>query len=147
MDLFFTESGDIKLTSTGDIAKTDSIDPTKTPRVRSSTYASAQRDVCQQAFIRIMTEIGDYVLYPDLGTSLEENLVGLPNTPETAELGKSLIRASLKKGRTSTFIPFIKAIPVGPQAIRFDIYFTIGSKTELGLSIQQSLNTTFALEG
>ncbi len=147
-DLYFTESGDISLTSAGDIATTVSYN--YGPSIKGDKpYISAARHYCQQAFIRLMTEAGDYTLYPSLGASLEDKLTGLPNTPETAEYGKTIIRAALTSSDSplqNIPEPIIKAVPVGPQAIRFDSYLTIGSRTELALSIQQKLNTTFALE-
>jgi len=146
-DLYMSESGDIAITSTGDIATTSSFGDTNRTVGGFNSYTSTARDYSQQAFIRIMTEIGDFTLYPALGASLEEKLTGLPNTEETAEYGKSLIRNALTRGDSPlAAVPInIRAIPVGPQAIRFDIYLTIGSKTELTLSIQQNLDTTFAL--
>jgi hypothetical protein len=147
-DLYFTESGDIALNSVGDIATTASYDYGPSTKGDKAYIASA-RHYSQQAFIRLMTESGDYTMYPNLGASLEDRLAGLPNTPETAEFGKSIILASLRSADSpllSISNPTIKAVPIGPQAIRFDIYLTIGSRTELALSIQQKLNTVFALE-
>lgn len=147
-DLYFKETGDIALTSNGDIATTISFGDTTRQVGGFNSYTSTARDYGQQAFIRLMTEVGDYALYPDLGASLESNLVGLPNTEDTAEFGKKIIRNALTRGDSPlAAVPInIRAVPVGPQAIRFDVYLTIGTKTELALSIQQNLDTTFAIE-
>lgn len=147
-DLYFTEDGDIAVASNGDMATTVSFGDSTRAVGGFNSYTATARDYAQQAFIRLMTEIGDFALYPTLGASLAEKLTGLPNTEETGEYGKSLIRNALTRGDSPlAAVPInIRAIPVSPQAIRFDIYLTIGTKTELTLSIQQTLDTTFALD-
>lgn len=145
-DLYFTEAGDLALSTNGDLATTADFGNIRN-NVGYNSYTSTARDYAQQAFIRIMTEIGDYQIYPTLGASLEEQLVGLPNTPETAELGKQIIRNALVRDNSPlAAVPInIDCVPIGPTAMRFDIYLTIGSKTELALSVKQNLDTTFAL--
>lgn len=124
-DLYFTEDGNIALSPSGDIAVTD------TP----------WRDDLQQAYIRCMTDIGDYLLYPRLGASLSE-LRGMAQSPETAEFGKQLISSSLDREERFAHKPYrIDAFPTGPQSIRFDLYITAGNGREVQMSIEQSLES------
>lgn len=128
-DLYFSETGDLSLSAAGDLALVD------TP----------WRDHSQQAYIRLMTAIGDYILYPGLGADLER-LIGMPQSEETGEYGKNLILKALTRDAVLAGYPIdIKAIPVSYQSIRFDIYITMGNRTELILSIQQDIGTEDAI--
>ena len=123
MDLYFSTKGDLALASNGDIAMTENV----------------WRDSAQQAYLRIMTEPGDFILYPNLGTDMSE-LSGMPQSKETAEHGANLIRAALDRegsfvGKTIN----IAAVPMGPQAIRFDIYIATETSDVLLMSIEQDL--------
>jgi len=122
-DFYFSQSGDIKLSPNGDLALT----------------GTNWRDDAQQAYIRLMTEPGDWTLYPSLGTELSK-LYGEPQTRETAEFGKALIRAALnREGRFNGKQITINAVPTGPQTIRFDLYVGSPSQNTLLLSIEQEL--------
>ncbi len=124
-DAYLSLEGDLMLDSSGDIALVD------TP----------WRAMSQQAYIRLKTTIGDYLLYPGLGADLER-LIGMPNTPETGEYGKNLIMSALKRESVlSSYGIDIKAIPVSYQSISFQIYITAGSRTELILTIEQNLGS------
>lgn len=123
MDLFFTEDGDIARSPSGDIAISD------TP----------WRDDVQQAYIRAMTDEGDYLLYPNLGASLSL-LKGMPQSPETGQYGAALIGSALTRENRFTGATFdVKAVPVGPQAIRFDVNIISGSREQIRLSVEQDL--------
>lgn len=81
----------------------------------------------------------DFTLYPSLGADLEQ-LVGMPQTEATGEYGKRLIITALnREGRFNGLPIDVKAIPVSLQGIRFDVYITAGSRTEMLLSIEQNL--------
>lgn len=122
-DFYFTEDGDIVISHSGDVALVE----------------SPWRDYSQQAYIRIMTVTSDYTMYPTLGADLDQ-LIGMPQTQATGDLGAALIRSALTREGKFAGIPVdIKAVPVSLQAIRFDIYITAGRRTELVLSIEQSL--------
>lgn len=125
-DFYFSESGDIKVSPQGDIAVTDTV----------------WRDDAQQTYIRVMTEPGDFTLYPTLGANLER-LYGLPQKESTAEIGKTIIREALnREGRFQGRIIRIKAIPTSPYTIRFDIYVQLGSSEQLALQIEQNLGVS-----
>jgi hypothetical protein len=128
-DIYFTEAGDLALSSNGDIAMVD----------------SPWRSHSQQAYIRMKTAIGDYLLYPGLGADLEK-LIGQPQSEATGELGKMLIYRALTRDSVLASLPIdVKAIPVSYQSIRFDIYITTGRRTELVLSILQDLGVQDAI--
>lgn len=105
MDLYFTEEGDLQIANSGDLAVTESM----------------WRDDLQQAYIRIMTDIGEYELYPQMGSDLSD-LIGRPQSPKTGAYGKSLIQSALdREGRFNGRTYKINAVPTGPQSIRFDV--------------------------
>ena len=123
MDMIFNESGDIQRSSTGDIAVTD----------------TQWRDTVQQAYIRLMTDSGDYTLYPALGASLSQ-LYGMPQTAATGAFGKSLILNALTGDNTFTASQVsVVAVPTDRQSIRFDVTLSSGSLQQLTLSLQQNL--------
>lgn len=123
MDLYLTEAGDLAVTSNGDLALTETV----------------WRDLSQQAYLRIMTQTDDFILYPSLGADLEA-LIGMPQSAETAEVGKQLIISALNREGRFIGLPIeVKAVPISFQSIRFDIYITYGSRTQMILSIEQDL--------
>jgi hypothetical protein len=122
-DLYLTESGDLRVGPNGDLALTD----------------DNFRHLGQQAHIRMMTNIGDHLLYPRLGADLQQ-LYGRPQSQATGEFGKRLIQNALEReGVFSGLNLTIKAVPTGPQAIRFDVFVRSNSGTRLLLSITQNL--------
>ena len=126
MDFYFNEAGDIQRSSNGDIALTD----------------TSWRDSVQQAYIRVMTDAGDYLLYPTLGASLSQ-LYGMPQSPATGQIGINLITNSLVSDNTfSASQVSVNAVPTGYQTIRFDITLTSGSFQSLQLSLEQNLGLT-----
>jgi hypothetical protein len=122
-DLHFTLSGDILIGGNKDIVLTNS---------------SMQSDV-QQAYIRLMTEPGDFYVYPLLGIDLSL-LYGMPQSLETGEFGKKLIRTGLQregifKGRNIK----IDAVPTGRDTIRFDVHIISDIDQPVVLSVSQTL--------
>lgn len=122
-DLFLTVSGDIAINGSRDIALTSS---------------SFQNDV-QQVYIRLMTEPGDFYVYPTLGVNLNV-LYGMPQTPETGEVGKRMIRAALdREGAFRGKNISINAVPTSRDTIRFDVHVVNNSNQPVTLSVNQNL--------
>ena len=122
-DLYFTLNGDLVINGNNDIAVTAN---------------SLQADI-QQVYLRLMTEPGDFYIYPQLGTDLSL-LYGMPQTPETGEYGKRIIREALQreglfKGRNMK----IDAIPTSRDTIRFDVHIVSDIDRPLTLSVSQKL--------
>jgi hypothetical protein len=122
-DLYFTLNGDILIGGNKDIVLTNS---------------SMQSDV-QQAYIRLMTEPGDFYIYPLLGIDLSL-LYGMPQSPETGEFGKKLIQTGLQregifKGRNIK----IDAVPTSRDTIRFDVHIISDIDQPVVLSVSQTL--------
>lgn len=122
-DLYLTLTGDLVVNGNSDLA------------ITSSTLQSDM----QQIYLRLMTEPGDFYIYPLLGIDLSL-LYGMPQTPETGEFGKRLIRSGLQreglfKGRNIK----IDAIPTGPDTIRFDVHLISDIDQPIILSVSQSL--------
>ena len=122
-DLYFTEDGDLRIAASGDVALT----------------ASEGRALAQQIYLRVMTEYGDFLLYPNLGAQLDR-LFGMPQTPETGRFGERIVLEALQRdGRLQGRSLSVKAIPTGPQTLKFDIYSVVESRNSLILSIEQDL--------
>jgi hypothetical protein len=87
----------------------------------------------------LQTTPGDFTLYPRLGADLSV-LYGMPQSKDTGDLGVKIIEEALT--RTNTFNASslsVKAVPTGPQTIRFDVYVVSGTKKNMMISIQQDL--------
>lgn len=123
MDVHLTEGGDIAISPSGDLAITE----------------SPWRDLLQQAYIRVLTDVEDYLLYPELGASLSE-LIGMPQSPQTGAYGVALIESALNREGVFTGRSFsVTPIPTGPQSIRFDIKVSTGTRNFVTLSVEQQL--------
>jgi hypothetical protein len=123
MDLHIDLNGDLVVNGSGDLAV---------------AVDQSAIDI-QQVYIRLMTEPGDFFMYPQLGTDLSL-LYGMPQTPQTGDFGKRLIRAALEregvfKNRQIT----IEAVPTSADAIRFDVYLMGSNSEPTVLSITQDL--------
>lgn len=122
-DFYLTEQGDIAVGAGGDIAITE----------------TQWRDDVQQAYVRVMTDPGDFTLYPQLGAGLSQ-LFGRPQSPDTGALGQRLIEGALEREGRFIGKPFeVKAVPISHQSIRFDISITSGSREQIKLSVEQGL--------
>lgn len=118
-----TEAGDIAVTAGGDIAMTK----------------DEWRDFAQQAYVRLMTTPPDFQTYPTLGVNLE-SMIGMPQSSETGSYGIKLIQEAFSRDAKFNGVPVsINAVPVSLQSIRFDVYLTVGSRSEMLLSIEQNL--------
>lgn len=122
-DLFLTMSGDLLINGNKDIA---------------SVNSGSQNDV-QQIYLRLMTETGDFYVYPNLGMDLSI-LYGMPQSQETGNLGQRLIREALE--RENIFVGRnieITSVPTGPDSIRFDVHITSDTNEPIVLSVTQNL--------
>ena len=122
-DLYLTMSGDLLINGNKDIAVTNS---------------TLMNDV-QQVYVRLMTEPGDFFVYPSLGSDLSI-LYGMPQSKETGDLGQRLIRAALERenifqGRNIE----ITAVPTVPDSIRFDVHIVSNTNEPIVLSVTQNL--------
>ena len=122
-DFYIDLAGDLKITGNGDIALTQS---------------PGEKDI-QQVYIMLMTEPGDFYIYPNLGTDLSM-LYGMPQTPETGDFGKRLIRAALERENIFGNRQIsIEAVPTSADSIRFDVFIVSDFNQKTVLSITQSL--------
>jgi hypothetical protein len=122
-DLYFTETGDILIDGNRDIAITQN---------------NLRNDV-QQVYLRLMTEPGDFYIYPQLGLDISR-LYGMPQSPETGEIGKRMIKAALDRENIFAGKDIrIQAIPTGPSIIRFDVHIVSSTDQPVVISIDQRL--------
>ena len=122
-DMYLSESGDLRVSAGGDIAITE----------------TRWREDAQNAYIRLMTSIGDFDLYPALGADLDA-LYGMPQSKETGDYGIEIIRSALDRegvfaGKTIN----VTAVPTGPITIRFDVSIRSGNRAENLISIEKDL--------
>jgi hypothetical protein len=101
--------------------------------------ASSLQDDVQQVYIRLMTEPGDFAIYPSMGTDLSR-LYGMPQSKETGEYGSRLIMTALEKedvfiGRNIQ----INAVPVSKNSIRFDVHIITDTNQPVTVSVNQDL--------
>ena len=126
-DLYMSESGDLRVAPGGDLGVTE----------------TTWREDAQNAYIRIMTSPGDFLLYPTIGADLTQ-LYGKPQSENTANLGVRIITDALE--REGAFIGKaidVVGVPTGPQTIRFDVKVKSGSRTDLLLSIEKDLGIEY----
>lgn len=122
-DFYIDLNGDLVINGSGDIA---------------TVQDRATKDI-QHVYMRLMTEPGDFFIYPQLGVQLSA-LYGMPQTLQTGDFGKRLIRAALEregvfKNRQIT----IEAVPVSADSIRFDVYLAGTDYQPVVLSVTQDL--------
>ena len=89
--------------------------------IRDASLIEGDQQSLQLIKSRLMTENPDWNLYPEIGADLTD-LIGMRNTPETAEVGINLIRRSLTRDRAFNEEDLeIDAAPVGPRTLLFSI--------------------------
>jgi len=122
-DFYLDLSGDLKISPNKDIAMVQS---------------RSQNDI-QQIYLRLMTEPGDFYIYPKLGTELNV-LYGMPQSQTTGEMGKRLIRQALL--RENVFADrkiSITAVPTSNNSIRFDVHIEDNSVDPITISVTQEI--------
>jgi hypothetical protein len=123
VDLYLTDTGDLALSNNGDLA----ITPSNEERVR------------QQVQMRLATDMGDFVPYPNLGASLQR-IVGKPNTERTGKFGVDLINRTLSYDAFLGRAAFkVEATPTSADVIQFDVVIPLGARGSVMVSLSQML--------
>lgn len=100
VDIEVDDDGDLVLDSNGDLK-----------------LASAQRTALQDIIMRVRTGLNDLSIHPLFGADIV-NLVGEPNTPETAEKIKARVYKSLvRDGRFGSSTVRVDVVPVGRSEV------------------------------
>jgi hypothetical protein len=121
IDLEMTEDGDLVLAEHGDF---------------SLVYGDEQ--VAQEVLFRLKTTLGDWVLSPNIGTSLER-FIGEPNTPVTHALIESAVFKSITQDNL-LFSPEFSAIPIGENEVFILVEFGSLEDDERRIQIQSGLD-------
>lgn len=117
IDFYFSSAGDLALDSSGDIA---------------STEGDMLLSFKQEVFNRIRSEFQDWALHPWIGAGLNE-IIGEPNSRETAEVGKEKIINSLTIGAFVVADDVnIKYMPVTHDSIMYVIKIDVEPTEENG---------------
>lgn len=104
------------------------------------TYDDPLRSLYQEIRTRVMSTLGDWAMYPDLGANVEE-FVGEPNNKVTAEALKTrIIAAIMRNGLVHGADLKVKYSPIDIDKIMFRISIAVaptainGGSDYLGLS-------------
>ena len=93
----------------------------------------------QNIYARVKTQAPDWFLHPNLGGNLED-LIGEPNTRDTAQKGIKLIHDALTYGDFLTDGEFnVKAVPINKEEVVFFIVVD-GVTGQVTVPIQFSYN-------
>ena len=110
IDLFFSNAGDLAVGPDGDLAGTES---------------DALLSFRQECLNRMKSEFQDWALHPWLGSGLSE-IIGEPNTKETAERGSELIENALTMGAfVNSNDVNIKYVPVSNDALIYIVEIAV----------------------
>lgn len=138
-DLRISETGDLILgppltdTTNGEVLLNNHDKP-----FRLLSLANERIQMEQMIRARIMTEKGDWIAYPGLGNSLSD-LIGEPNTQETALKGKQYIIDCLTYDSFLSADKFtVQTIPVNDKEILYVLNIT--SKLSQPYTIYVTLN-------
>lgn len=94
----------------------------------------------QIAYTRIRTQAPDWLIHPNMGGNLED-LIGEPNTRNTAQRGVKMIRDALTYGEFLSVGEFtVKAVPVNKEEILFIVRIDNWLGEEVVLPIQFNYN-------
>jgi len=117
IDLFFNSAGDFALDNTGDIASTE-----------SDLLLSFKQEI----YNRVKSDLQDWSMYSWIGAGLSE-IIGEPNTRETAEIGKEKIKTALTIGAfLSAEDVNIKYVPVAKDALMYILEINVDATPENG---------------
>jgi len=125
-DLKWTWNGDLIIDQYGDLA---------------DTADNSLRSFIQEIRTRVRSDLGDWRMQPHVGASLSE-LIGEPNSEETAEAGKVRIISALTKDNfiAATAIR-IRYTPVDQNAILYNIQIRLPDLTN-----DEVVNLTLVLD-
>lgn len=119
IDLFFSSSGDLALDESKDIASTEG-DPLLSFR--------------QECFNRIKSETNDWQIHEWIGGDLQE-LIGEPNSRETAERGKEKIENALTIGAFVNIEDVnIKYVPISRDVLMYVVKIAVEPTESNGLT-------------
>ena len=117
IDLFFNSAGDLALDNTGDIA---------------STEHDLLLSFKQEIYNRVKSDLQDWSMYSWIGAELSE-IIGEPNTRETAEIGKEKIKSALTIGAfLSAEDVNIKYIPISNDTLMYVLDINVEATPENG---------------
>jgi len=119
IDLAWTLQGDLNIGPDGDIA---------------DTASDVLRSIRQEIRTRVRSSLQDWELHPGLGADLDE-IIGEPNSRETATVGRDRIVASLTRdGFMADSDIQVKSVPVDRHTILYRIRVSVASTTANGSS-------------
>lgn len=108
---------DIAVTASGDLCLASS---------RDFLLTSGSGVLKQDISFRLRTNPGDFYPHPDIGAGLDE-LIGEPNTRETARNGESKIVHSLVyDGMISNIDLYVRGVPISNESVMYYIFVNNG---------------------
>lgn len=131
VDFRFSTEGDLvmgspKYNEYDELLYTDPVgetftDPTKGELIRDTALQVSSLVTKQIIIIRLKTEDPDWRIHPEIGGNLSD-LIGLPNTRETGQLGVELITSSLcRDGLVDEGALSVRPVPISNEEILFQL--------------------------
>jgi hypothetical protein len=113
---------------------------TEGKEVRDLSYITGRPATKQIIMNRLRTDAPDWYHHPTMGGNLSD-LIGEPNTEETANLGAQYITNALTYSRM--FAPeqvYVKPVPISTEEIMFFVTVDVGDREPYRLPIVFNLN-------
>lgn len=118
-DLALSIDGDLLIGPDGDFQTVEDID-----------------SFSQDIVFRLKTLAGNYKYFPSCGASLD-NLIGLPNSQDTASLGESqIITALTNDGRVNPGSLSVSSYPLDEKSIMFEVYIDLLAQGARGQTLK-----------
>jgi len=124
-DLAWTSRGDVVIGHNGDLM---------------DTYDDPLRSLHQEVRTRVMSAVGDWRIYPELGASIED-YVGEPNTKITAEAVKTRVTAAItRNGLVSNSDLKVQYVPIDIDKLMLRISIRVAPTARNGGSNYLGIN-------
>ena len=104
IDLQISEDGELLINAAGDLA---------------TCWGDEQ--LAQEVLIRLKTQKGDFLLSPEMGTSLER-FIGQPNEVNTHRSIQAAVKSELERGGL-IYGSSVEVVPIGPNEILIVVEF------------------------
>ena len=121
---------DIRLNAAGDFL---------VARTADMEYITGNYEVVQNVVIRMKTVKGEGAIVPDMGNLLPE-ILGLPNTTETAAQGSLLINEAFEHDGYMEYGYSISTWPESPTKLMYEIIVNVGIGSRQVIMVPVDLN-------
>jgi hypothetical protein len=129
IDATMTAEGDFSISESGDLAVTG-ISPAADEEIAAC--------IGQLAYFGLKTDLTDFTIHPEIGSEAKK-MLGLPNKPQTAELGKEIISKAIRSMGINNRLE-IDSWPEDINTIAYEVKIYLGtSNRALTLVLRNAL--------